>query len=88
MNVLYETPAQFSMFIEHVAKTNQVSYIETILEYCDDNGIEYEDIAKMLSAPLKQKIYEEAQRSFSMPKTNTTDLLSDEEDVDDELASD
>ena len=76
---MFESPSQFSLHIEELSAKSNESYIETILTYCDDNFIEYNDVAKMISPVLKQKIYEQAMSQYSMPKETTNSLEDDEE---------
>ena len=53
---------KFSLEIEALVQSKQMSYMEAILEYCQYNGLEYETIAKMLTmnTRLKGKLKTEA----------------------------
>ncbi len=77
MAQIFETPSQFSLHIEEVATSTEQTYIETILEFCDENFVDYEDAAKLITPVLKQKILEQARLQFAMPK-ETTYRLDDE----------
>lgn len=46
----------FSMHIENVVLDNKITHVEAILDYCKQNYLEPEDIAKLLSESIKQKI--------------------------------
>ncbi len=76
---MFESPSHFSFHIEELAAKSGESYIETIIAYCDDNFVDYEDVAKMISPVLKQKIFEQASSQYSMPKS-TTSCLDDNYD--------
>ena len=72
--MLFENATQFSLFIEsRVAETGQ-SYLDAILEFCEDSGAEYDSVASLISSPLKQKIYEEATSTYSMPRETAVRL--------------
>jgi hypothetical protein len=74
---MFESPSQFSFHIEEIANKTGDTYIETILSYCDDNFVDYDDVAKMITPVLKQKIFEQASSQYSMPKS-TTSVLEDD----------
>lgn len=76
---MFESPSQFSFHIEELAAKTGETYIETILTYCDDNFVDYEEVSKMITPVLKQKIFEQASSQYSMPKP-TTSTLDDEYD--------
>ena len=75
---MFESPSQFSFHIEELAAKSGETYIETILSYCDENFIDYNDVAKMISPVLKQKIYEQAKKEYAMPKETTNTLEESE----------
>lgn len=48
---------KFAMEIEKLVKENEsMNYIEAICHYCDENSIEVENINKLISKPLKEKL--------------------------------
>lgn len=46
----------FALMIEKIARDNKQTHIEAVLQYCSDNYIEPDEIAKMIDGPLKDKI--------------------------------
>ncbi len=50
--------SDFHHKIEENRKYND-SYIQTIVEYCEENDLEIEEIIPLISSTLKQKISEE-----------------------------
>lgn len=64
----------FSMAIETLAKKKEISYMDAILEYCNDTGLEIELAAKLISGSLKAKIKLEAEELHFLPKSNTAKL--------------
>lgn len=59
----------FNMMIEREKRKTGLSYIETIIEFCENNSTDYEDIAKIIHPSLKEKILVEASQ-LNMMKDN------------------
>ena len=53
---MFETASDFSLFIETTAKEKNVGVVDIILEYCEDNYIEPEEISKLINKSLKDKL--------------------------------
>jgi hypothetical protein len=64
----------FSLSIETIAKEKQMSYMDSIIEYCERTGLEIELAAKLVSGSLKAKIKMEAEELHFLPKSNTAKL--------------
>jgi hypothetical protein len=64
----------FSLRIEELVWMKDISYMEAIVMYCEDNGFEIEVAAKLISGALKSKIKIEAQELHYLPKSNTAKL--------------
>jgi hypothetical protein len=64
----------FSLAIEMMAKEKNTSYMDAIILYCENTGLEVEVAAKMISGALKSKIKIEAEELNFLPKSNTTKL--------------
>ena len=48
---------KFSNDIENLVKDNSgMNYIEAICHYCDENSIEIDNVNKLISKPLKEKL--------------------------------
>ena len=48
---------KFAMEIEKLVKENEsMNYIEAICHYCDENHIEIDNVNKLISKPLKEKL--------------------------------
>ena len=53
---------QFSLKIEEIKRNNgDMSYMDAILHYCDENKIDPAEVGKYISKSLKEKITLEAQ---------------------------
>lgn len=64
---------QFSLSVEAIAKAGN-SYIDSILTYCEQTGIELEIIPKLISPALKTKLQNEAQDIHLLKKTGIKKL--------------
>lgn len=51
---------KFSTDIENFVRTGNLNYIEAIVQYCEQYNIELENVPKLLSKPLKERIRCEA----------------------------
>lgn len=69
-----EEVASFSLKIEDLVWEKDVSYMEAIIIYCENSGIEVETAAKLISGVLKSKIKMEAEGLNYLPKSNTMKL--------------
>ena len=65
------TPTKFSLLIEQMVQTKNISYMDACLEYCKEKEIEPNSIARLVNKSLKQKIQMEAEQLHFLPKTNS-----------------
>ena len=72
LNVL--TKAKFSIIIEKIVHEKQLTYMEAIVYYCDNNELEVETAAKLINPVIKSKIEVEAQNLNFLPKTSKLPL--------------
>ena len=58
------TPTKFSQEIERLVLNSYglITYIEAVVNYCQENEIELETVPKLISKPLKERLKHEAQR--------------------------
>ena len=62
---------KFSNDIEMLVKHNtDMDYIEAICHYCDENNIEIENVSKLISKPLKEKLKFNATELNYLKKTS------------------
>ena len=59
-------PARFAQEIETLVYENKsMNYIDAIIHFCDQNAIDVENVPKLISKPLKEKIkYEASELNF------------------------
>jgi hypothetical protein len=54
-------PSRFAQEIETLVQVNEeMSYIDAIIHFCENNNIDLESVPKLISKPLKEKIKYEA----------------------------
>jgi hypothetical protein len=61
---------KFSQKIETIVRDNKVSYIDAIVQFCEENSVEVETIPKLISKPLKEKLKYEAMQLNFLKKTS------------------
>lgn len=64
----------FSLSIESIVAKKNIPYMDAVIMYCEETGLEVELAAKMISGALKSKIQIEAEELHFLPKSNTTKL--------------
>ena len=65
------TKSNFSKLIENTVKETKLSYMDAIIEVCDDKDIDLEDVRKYISPVIKEKLEAEARRLNFLPRQNT-----------------
>ena len=62
------SPQDFTIQIEHIKKSKNMTYMDAISYYCEQKNIEPETIGKLVQGSLKQKVREEAEDLHFLPK--------------------
>lgn len=63
------TPTIVSKKIERIALEENLSFIDACLHYCEETGMEPEDLAKMINQSLREKMRVEAvQKNYLKPE--------------------
>jgi hypothetical protein len=63
------TKQEFALEIECRVRHKSMGYLEAIIDYCDDRGIDPDEISKLVVGSLKEKLEAEAQRNNLLPKS-------------------
>jgi hypothetical protein len=72
----FKTANEFSMHIEVTALEKEVSAIQLVLDYCEENDIEYSAVKKLINPSLKAKLDKEGQDLGLMKRNNKSlDIL-------------
>ena len=66
-----QTSAEFYIKIQKLVEDTNLSFMDAILHYCDQNGLEPETAAQLVNTKLKAQIREEAEELNFFPKTAT-----------------
>jgi hypothetical protein len=66
---MFKNANEFSLYIEQMVKDKRISYMDAVLEYCKENFLEPDDVAKLINKSLKEKIAIDMQELNYLPKT-------------------
>jgi len=68
--------SKFSQIIEQLVKNNpEMNYIDAIVFYCEENGIEVDSVSKLVSKPLKEKLKRDAIELNFLKRTSRAKLF-------------
>ena len=65
------TPKKFSMRIEKLAKDSESTYLDALLDYCEKNSVEPEQVKPLITKSLKEKLEVNARELNFLPKVAT-----------------
>ena len=57
----FRSPNEFSLYIEGKVAAQDISYMEAIIQYCEEVDIDIESISKLINQSLKDKVQIEAE---------------------------
>jgi UDP-glucose 6-dehydrogenase len=57
----FRSPNEFSLYIEGRVAAQAISYMEAIIQYCEEVDIDIESISKLINQSLKDKVQIEAE---------------------------
>lgn len=71
LKIVIKTPSEFMGEIDKIVENKRISYIDAVLFYCEQNGIEIETAAALVkgSAKMKAKIQDDAEDLNFLPRT-------------------
>ena len=69
MSLQTQTSSEFYIKIQKLVEQTKLSYMDAVLHYCDQNGMEPETAAQLINGKLKAQIREEAEELNFLPKT-------------------
>ena len=70
LNSKFISKDKFAEDIEALVLRTKMNYIDAIVTYCEDKGIEVESVPKLISKPLKEKLKYEAMELNYLKKTS------------------
>ena len=62
------TPKIFCMTIENIVKEKDITHMDAVLWYCEQEGLELEGINSLISKALKEKIEANARELNFLPR--------------------
>ena len=62
-----KSPTEFSLGVKALKSVTELSWIESVLEYCERNDIESDIAPKLLTGELKSKLFDEAKALNYLP---------------------
>ena len=65
------TPKKFSIAIEKTVRQSGISYMDALIDYCNKNQIEPEQIKPLITKSLKEKVEVDARNLNFLPKVAT-----------------
>jgi hypothetical protein len=71
---MFKTSNEFSLHIEQLAREKRMSHMDAVLDYCKENFLEPEDVAKLINKSLKDKIEVDFREANYLPKQATLDV--------------
>lgn len=70
----FKSSNDFSLHIEELVRDKRISYMDAILQYCKENFIEPQDVAKLVNKSLKDKLEVNFQDENYLPKRAKLDV--------------
>jgi hypothetical protein len=64
----FRSPNEFSLYIEEKVQSEQIGYMDAVIQYCNEIDIDVEAIAKLINQTLKDKIQIEAEEQNYLKK--------------------
>lgn len=71
---MFKSSNDFSMHIEQIVRDKKITYMDAVLQYCKENFIEPEDVAKLVNKSLKDKLEVNFQDENYLPKRAKLDV--------------
>lgn len=65
------TKQKFTKLIEEVVQKQSVTYMDAVINVCQDNDVDLEDVRKFITPIIKDKIQAEAMHLNYLPRANT-----------------
>ena len=66
--MMLNTPKNFTIAIENIAKEKQITHMAAVLWYCDQEGIEPDKVGYLIQKVLKEKLEANARDLNFLPK--------------------
>ena len=71
---VFNTPNEFSLFIENRASELNINHVEMLLTFCEEYSLEPDDIAHKVNHSLREKLEQDFRNLNYLPKKAQLDL--------------
>ena len=71
---MFRSANEFSLHIEERVKEKRLSYMDAILDYCKENYLEPDDVARLVNKSLKDKLEMDFREANYLPKQAQLDV--------------
>lgn len=71
---MFKNAASFSLFIEELSATKKISHMDAVLQYCEENYVEPDEIKSLINKTLRDKIEVDMREANLLPKQATLDV--------------
>ena len=68
------TTKRFALIIDELVRTKNLTYLEAVCYYCEQNGLGTNTVTKWISPAIKEKIQYDAEQLNYLPKTSQLPL--------------
>lgn len=62
----FRSPTEFSLYIEERVSRERLGYMDAVIDYCQTNDVDIDNIGGLITSSLKEKIQAEAEDSNMM----------------------
>lgn len=73
-NFTFSSPNEFSQYIEAKALESEMTFLETLTEFCEQHSIDPNDIASKISSSLKDKLEQDFINARYLPQRAQLEL--------------
>lgn len=65
----FRSPNEFSLYIEELVAKDNISYMDAVIQYCNEIDIDVESVVNLINKSLKDKIqYEAEEQNYMKPR--------------------
>jgi hypothetical protein len=59
----FRSPNEFSIYIDEIVSKKKISYMDAVIEYCNEKDIDVDSIGPLINVKLREKIQLEAENA-------------------------
>lgn len=72
--MIFKNETDFSLYIEEESIRKNSSCIDTLIEYCEDNDLDVNDVSSLVNRSLKERLANEYAERNMLKLQNTQEL--------------